>query len=132
MCIALYPWVYTYPTRLLLICHFPGILLLTYELEYKIEISKPDNYHVLNWKDHMPHLERGGGWIGATQFLLLFQLRYDTKINSLDSSYGEFIYEESYTIKQGTTSKIYEIRCKLVMRKEVTELKHTETQGWFP
>jgi hypothetical protein len=46
--IALYLWVYPYPTRLLLIFHVTRILLLTYELEYRIVITNYDNNHVLN------------------------------------------------------------------------------------
>ena len=34
----------------------------------------------------------------------------------------------NYTTKQDTTSKIYNITSKLVVRKEVTELKHAETR----
>ena len=34
----------------------------------------------------------------------------------------------SYTTKQDTTSKIYNMTSKLVVRKDVTELKHVETR----
>ena len=62
-------------------------------------------------------------------FYHFFSLRYCTKINSLDSYYDEFIYETTNNTKQDTTSKIYDINHKLVIRKEVTEMGHAETRG---
>ena len=42
----------------------------------------------------------GGGWIGANQILVLFQIRLDTKVNSLDMQLCEFTYMTRLTTKQ--------------------------------
>ena len=48
---------------------------------------------------------------------------------SKSSNYGEFILMANYITKQDTSSKIYNITSKLVVRKEITELEHAETRG---